>query len=88
MTLDLDDIERKAERVRGALAQIPGCRPDECCCCASIKLTMIARIRRLETELARASGIAKAHGEDAYAEDFMRVAQGRDDFDEQVNAKP
>lgn len=51
-------------------------------------LAMIGRIRSLETELARASGIAKAHGEDAYAEDFMRVAQDRDDFDEQVNAKP
>lgn len=45
------------------------------------------RIVRLEIELARAAGIAKAHGELDYAEDFMRVAQNRDNFDEQVLAR-
>jgi len=43
-----------------------------------VTLALIARIRRLEEELARAAGIARAHGENAYAEDFMHVAQDRE----------
>lgn len=46
------------------------------------------RIERLELELARAAGIAQAHGAHDYVEDFMRVAQDRDDFDEQVSKRP
>lgn len=46
-----------------------------------------ARIRRLETELARAAGVTRAHGENAYADDFMRVAQDREDFDAEVSNK-
>jgi hypothetical protein len=44
------------------------------------------RIDRLEKELARAAGIARAHGANAYADDFMRVAQDREDFDAEIAA--
>ncbi len=42
------------------------------------------RIDRLERELARAAGVTRARGEHAYADDFMRVAMDRDDFDAEV----
>lgn len=51
-----------------------------------VLLALIERIRRLEIELARASGIARAKGETAYADDFMRVAQDREDFDAEIAA--
>jgi hypothetical protein len=42
------------------------------------------RVQRLETELVRAAGIARARGANNYADDFMRVAQDREDFDAEV----
>lgn len=47
----------------------------------------VARIRQLEAELARAAGVARAHGSHAYADDFMRVAQDREDFDVEVRGQ-
>lgn len=43
-----------------------------------VVLAMVARIRRLEVELAHAAGIVRAHGAVDYADDFMR-------FDQEVN---
>lgn len=45
-----------------------------------VTLVLIDRIRRLEEELARASGVARSHGADAYADDFMAVAMDREVF--------
>jgi hypothetical protein len=73
MPIDLDDLERVAKDPALQL----GCGP-------LVTLALIARIRRLEEELSRASGIARAHGATAYADDFMRVAQDREDFDAEV----
>lgn len=52
-----------------------------------VTLALIGRIRRLEVELARAAGIARARGAHDYADDFMRVAQDREDFDAEILEK-
>lgn len=52
-----------------------------------VVLALIARIRRLEEELARAAGVARARGANDYADDFMRVAQDREDFDAEVSRR-
>lgn len=43
-----------------------------------VVLALVARIRRLEEELARAAGVARAAGRVRYADDFMSVAQDRE----------
>lgn len=91
--------EDHAEERDGACAKcgepIAGKEPERetsplCNACAQDLATrrLPDRIRRLETELARAAGVVRAHGHSvAYADDFMRVAQDREDFDAEVSAK-
>ena len=88
MKIDLDDLERKARAViDGADTFIENATRHhelELASPPKVLVALVARIRRLEVELARASGIARAKGETAYADDFMRVAQDREDFDEEI----
>lgn len=67
-----------------AVSSMPAARAFIAACSPRDVIALLHRIDQCEMQLARASGVLRSKGETAYADDCMRVAMDRDDFDAQV----